>query len=54
MMTDRNLIITMGKVIVAAAWADGTVDAEEINSLKDLLFMLPGMTALPRLRAIMR
>jgi len=30
--------------MIAAAWADGVVDLEEINCLKDLLFQLPGMT----------
>ena len=40
-MSDKNLILTLAKVIVAAAWADGEMTLEEINSLKDLLFQLP-------------
>ena len=40
-MSDRNLIFTLAKVIIAAAWADGSVSHEEVNSLKDLLFQLP-------------
>ena len=40
-MSDRNLIFTLAKVIIAAAWADGNVSHEEVNSLKDLLFQLP-------------
>ncbi|WP_420640673.1 TerB family tellurite resistance protein [Candidatus Leptofilum sp.] len=40
-MSDRNLIFTLAKVIIAAAWADGEVSPEEVNSLKDLLFQLP-------------
>lgn len=40
-MSDRNLIFTLAKVIIAAAWADGRVSTEEVNSLKDLLFQLP-------------
>ena len=40
-MSDRNLIFTLAKVIIAAAWADGRVSHEEVNSLKDLLFQLP-------------
>ncbi|VAW32297.1 hypothetical protein MNBD_CHLOROFLEXI01-1049 [hydrothermal vent metagenome] len=40
-MSDRNLILTLAKVIIAAAWADGSVSHEEVNSLKDLLFQLP-------------
>lgn len=43
-MTDANMILTLGKVIIAAAWADGEVSPEEVNSLKDLLFHLPGLT----------
>jgi uncharacterized tellurite resistance protein B-like protein len=41
---DTNMILTLGKVIIAAAWADGEVSPEEVNSLKDLLFHLPGLT----------
>ncbi|MBK8904014.1 MAG: TerB family tellurite resistance protein [Anaerolineaceae bacterium] len=40
-MSDRHLIFTLAKVIIAAAWADGQVSHEEVNSLKDLLFQLP-------------
>ena len=40
-MPDKNLILTLAKVIIAAAWADGEMSPEEINSLKDLLFQLP-------------
>lgn len=39
------MIKALGKVIVAAAWADGEISNEEINNLKDLLFHMPGMTA---------
>ena len=40
-MSDRELILTLGKVIVAAAWADCEITNDEINSLKDLLYRLP-------------
>ncbi len=40
-MADRNLILTLAKVLIAAAWADGEVTLEEVNSVKDLLFHLP-------------
>jgi uncharacterized tellurite resistance protein B-like protein len=40
-MSNKNLILTLAKVIIAAAWADGEMTLEEINSLKDLLFQLP-------------
>lgn len=44
-MSDSTLLMALAKVIIAAAWADGSVDHEEINSLKDLLFRLTDMTA---------
>ena len=40
-MPTENLVMTLGKVIVAAAWVDGEITEDEINSLKDLLFHLP-------------
>jgi len=44
-MSNTEIAMALGKVIIAAAWADGNVSREEINSLKDLLFQLPDMTA---------
>lgn len=44
-MATHNMIMTLGKVIIAAAWADGDISHEEVNSLKDLLFRLPGLIA---------
>ena len=44
-MANSNLIITLGKVIIAAAWADGEISTDEVNSLKDLLFHLPDLNA---------
>lgn len=43
MMSARDLILALAKVIIAAAWADGEVTLEEINSLKYLLFQLPNV-----------
>ena len=37
--------MALAKVMIAAAWADGTISNDEINNLKDLLFQLPEMTA---------
>ena len=37
--------MTLGKVLIAAAWADGTITEEEVNSLKDLLWRLPAVRA---------
>jgi uncharacterized tellurite resistance protein B-like protein len=44
-MAESKIIIALAKVLVAEAWVDGEVSAEEINSLKDLLFHVPAMTA---------
>ena len=40
-MPDKNFIMDLAKLLIAAAWADGELRNEEINSLKDLLFTLP-------------
>jgi uncharacterized tellurite resistance protein B-like protein len=44
-MSNSNVMLSLAKVMVAAAWADGVITNEEINSLKDLLFHLKGITA---------
>jgi uncharacterized tellurite resistance protein B-like protein len=44
-MSNSHVIMALAKVMVAAAWADGNVSLDEVNSLKDLLFQLPDMTA---------
>ena len=44
-MPKTNVIMALAKVMIAAAWADGSINNDEINSLKDLLFQLPEMTA---------
>ena len=44
-MAEENTIKAIAKVMIAAAWADGDITQEEVNSLKDLLFRLPDMTA---------
>jgi uncharacterized tellurite resistance protein B-like protein len=44
-VANSNVVKALAKVMAAAAWADGSVSREEINSLKDLLFQLPEMTA---------
>ena len=43
-MSKSSLVLTIAKVVIAAAWADGDISNDEINSLKDLLFHLPDMT----------
>lgn len=44
-MAKPRFIMALAKVIIAAAWADGQMTNEEINSLKDLLFRMPEMRA---------
>lgn len=44
-MADSDLIMTLGKVIIAAAWADGEISNDEVNCLKDLIYRLPDVTA---------
>ncbi len=44
-MVNEELIYALAKVIIAAAWVDGSISIEEQNSLKDLLFQVEGMTA---------
>lgn len=39
-MTEKEFVMTLAKVIIAAAWADDQITNEEINSLKDLIFHL--------------
>ncbi len=43
-MADKNFIMDLGKLLIAAAWADGKLSKEEINALRDLIFSLPGLT----------
>jgi uncharacterized tellurite resistance protein B-like protein len=44
-MADNDLIMTLGKVIIAAAWADGEINNDEINALKDVIYRMPQVTA---------
>lgn len=47
---DKYLLETLGKVMVAAAWADKEMAPEEINSLKDLLFRFQRTVLMPDFR----
>jgi predicted GNAT family acetyltransferase/tellurite resistance protein len=40
-MSDKEFMMKLAKVIIAIAWADGEISNDEINCLKDLLFQLP-------------
>lgn len=44
-MAKEDTVKAIAKVMIAAAWVDGEITQDEINSLKDLLFRLPDMTA---------
>jgi uncharacterized tellurite resistance protein B-like protein len=43
-MADKSFILDLGKLLIGAAWADGTLSASEINGLKELLFQLPDIS----------
>ena len=47
---DKHLIETLGKVVIAAAWADKDIAPDEINSLKDLLFQFQRTLLMPDFR----
>ena len=40
-MPDRNLVLSIAKVALAAAWADGEITPKEVNSVKEVLMRLP-------------
>ena len=40
-MVDTRFVLDLGKLLIAAAWADGELSNQEINALKELLFLLP-------------
>lgn len=43
---DQAVVLTLAKVLVAAAWADGDLSADEINSMKrELLTKIPDLSA---------
>lgn len=44
-MSNQDLILSLAKVLIAAAWADGELTHDEVNSMKDLLFRIPELTA---------
>jgi uncharacterized tellurite resistance protein B-like protein len=46
---DKHLIETLGKVIIAAAWADQKMAPEEIDNLKDLLFQFRQTLTMPEI-----
>lgn len=43
-MPREEFVKDLAKLVIAAAWADGEIQNEELNALKDLLFHLPEIT----------
>jgi uncharacterized tellurite resistance protein B-like protein len=43
-MPEKQFIMDLAKLLIAAAWVDGELVNEEINALKDLLFNLENVT----------
>ncbi len=40
---NKQLSLILGKTLFAAAWADGKIQPQEIDCLKDIIFHLPGI-----------
>lgn len=43
-MANKDFILDLGKLMVGIAWTDGQLHPEEINALKELLFLLPDIS----------
>jgi uncharacterized tellurite resistance protein B-like protein len=43
-MLNKEFVMDLAKLVIAVAWADGQLQNEEINALKDLLFNLDEIT----------
>ncbi|NKB80323.1 MAG: hypothetical protein GKS05_00210 [Nitrospirales bacterium] len=43
-MADKAFILNLGKLLIGAAWVDGTLHHKEVNALKELLFLLPDIS----------
>ena len=44
-MADAGFVLDVAKLLTAAAWADGQLQTDEMNSLKDLIFSLGDMSS---------
>lgn len=42
-MADKHFSIELAKLVIAAAWADGEIQIEELNTLKHLMLGLPNV-----------
>ena len=43
-MATRDFILDLGKLMIGIAWIDGRLEHDEINALKELLFLLPDIS----------
>ncbi len=43
-MGNKDFILDLGKLMIGIAWSDGALHPEEINALKELLFLLPDIS----------
>ncbi len=43
-MATKEFILDLGKLMIGIAWIDGRLQPEEINALKELLFLLPDIS----------
>ncbi len=43
-MAEKQFVLDLAKLIIAVAWADGKLAPEELNAVKDLLFVIPDLT----------
>ena len=43
-MANKEFILDLGKLMIGIAWTDGRLHAEEVNALKELLFLLPDIS----------
>jgi uncharacterized tellurite resistance protein B-like protein len=43
-MAEKQFVLDLAKLVIAVAWADGTLVSEELNAVKDLLFTIPDLT----------
>lgn len=43
-MANKDFILDLGKLMIGIAWVDGKLHPEEINALKELLFLLPDIS----------
>ena len=43
-MVNKDFILDLGKLMIGIAWTDGHLQQEEINALKELLFLLPDIS----------